>query len=307
MSNKYTKNAKNRSIYYWSWLVMLFLGTFITIGFTFLILFYIIINGLQHFHFDMLAKPYNSKSPMSGGMGPFLLSSLMILFLTMVLSVPLCLFFSIYYVEYLKNPRAKEIILSTLNVLNSIPSIIFGIIGNTLFVVTFHLGYTGFSILSGSLTLFLVIFPILSISMIQAMTKVSRITIESSYALGSTKWQTIYKVLLPESMKSMSGGIILSISRVLGESAPVYLTVGASVFAPTNFLDQGRSLVVCIFLLFQNPSPGSTDFIYSMAFVLIFLIFIIIVTTRIFFFFIDKTNIQQKRKLKGVYEKIFKR
>jgi len=256
--------------------IILGLFTASTLLFVLFIVFYFFIQGLRYFHISMLWTNFNTKDPSHGGMGPFIITSLMLLVLSMSICTPICLFMAIYLTEFCDKKNISNTLKLILNIMNSMPSILFGILGMTIFVLTFHLGYTGFSILAGSLTLALIVIPNLTLSMISSIEKVPKKVKNSAYALGSTKFEVMKNIILPQSSRHMVGGFIICISRILGESAPVYLTIGASVYLPSGFLSQGRSLVTCIYLLFTDGSTHSaTEFIYCVAMVVMLIILIL--------------------------------
>lgn len=293
--NKRYKLSWWRRLYSLSVFSVLGLGTSIALAFVFFILFFMIIKGLMFFNISMLWKPFNTTNLLDGGMAPFIVTSLMLLFISLIFTIPISLFAAIYLTEYAKNRRIINWSNIFLNVLNAVPSVIFGIIGVTVFVLAFHAGYRGFSIFAGGLTLTLIVVPNLTIAMIEAINKVPKHLIQNSYAMGATQWQTISRIILPGSLQYMVGGLILTISRIIGESAPVYLTIGASVYMPNGFLDMGSSLVSEIYLLFTNPvGNNSVDFIYCLTFVVILLIFILNLVVRIGFWLWERAKFPNK-------------
>lgn len=169
--------------------------------------------------------------------------------------------------EYCKKQKLKNFLESFFQIFAAIPSLVVGIIGMIVFVLTFRLGYTGFSILSGSLTLTLVLIPFMILGFYRSFNEVPNELRINSYSLGATQFQTFKNVVIKKSYLGMQSTIIVSVARLLGESAPLLLTLGAAYYMPTDFFSQGRSLVSAIFLEFSNEKTGSQEYIYSLIFI----------------------------------------
>lgn len=169
---------------------------------------------------------FPSRFPKKSGILPGIMGSVYIILLTIVFSVPVGVGTAVYLEEYAKNNRITKFIKINISNLSGTPSIVYGLLGLAVFVRTFGLGK---SILSGALTMSLVVLPIVIVSSQEAIKAVPQYLMHGSYALGATKWQTIRKIVIPSALPGIFTGVILSVSRALGESAPL-LMVGAATY-----------------------------------------------------------------------------
>lgn len=166
-----------------------------------------------------------------GGIGAQLFNTWYMLMVTLCISVPLSLGAAIYLTQYARSGWLTNLFTTAIEVLASLPSIIVGLFGFLCFVL--FAGW-GFSILSGSLALTFFNLPILVRVMQQAFASVPRVQRDAALALGLTRWEATWKVLLPEAMPALVTGVILSAGRVLGEAATLIYTAGQSA-PPLNF------------------------------------------------------------------------
>jgi phosphate transport system permease protein len=169
---------------------------------------------------------FPSRYPKKAGILPGIMGSVWIILLTILLSVPVGLGTAVYLEEYSKNNWITRFIKINVSNLSGTPSIVYGLLGLAIFVKAFGFGK---SILSGALTLSLVILPIVIVSSQEAIKAVPQYLRHGSYALGATRWQTIRKIVVPAALPGIFTGVILSVSRALGESAPL-LIVGAATY-----------------------------------------------------------------------------
>src|SRR5690606_35636501 len=187
-----------------------------------------------------------SRHPEQAGIYTALAGMVSLLIFTLIVALPIGILAGIYLQEYgAKNRLAKFIEINISN-LAGVPSVIYGILGLQVFVRMANLGN---SILAGSLTLSLLIMPIIIVSTREAIKAVPDSLRQAAYGLGATKWQTIRRVVLPASFGGIMTGIILSTSRAIGETAPL-IVVGALAyvpFIPEGPLDQYTSLPIQIF------------------------------------------------------------
>ncbi|MGZ4164971.1 MAG: phosphate ABC transporter permease PstA, partial [Tumebacillaceae bacterium] len=176
--------------------------------------------------------------------GPQLFNSFYILVLSLLFSVPFGLGAGIWLAEYAKKNWFTDLVRVSTEMLASVPSIVFGLFGMLIFVTKLHLG---FSIIGGALTLSLLNLPVLVRVTEETLRTVPDSYREASAALGSTKWQTIRKVLVPTALPGLVTGITLVAGRALGESAILIFTAGATVsrFSPDfNLMASGETLAV---------------------------------------------------------------
>jgi phosphate transport system permease protein len=175
--------------------------------------------------------------------------------LTMIFAFPVGIATGIYLEEYGTRNRFARILEINIANLAGVPSIIYGILGLEIFVRFCRLGN---SILAGALTLALLILPVIVVSTREAIRAVPRSFREGSLAMGATQWQTIWNVVLPSAFGGIITGLILAISRAIGETAPL-IVVGALVyvpFIPEGPLDQFTVLPVQIFNWISRPQAG---------------------------------------------------
>lgn len=189
---------------------------------------------------------YPSRFPRKAGVLPGVVGSIYIIILTVVFSVPVGLGSAIYLEEYAKNNRLTRFIKINISNLAGTPSIVYGLLGLSVFVTTFGFGR---SILSASLTMSLVVLPIVIVASQEAIKSVPQFLRHGSYALGATKWQTIRQIVIPSAFPGILTGVILSVSRALGETAPLIM-VGAyasSWALPKGVMDSFTALPIQIY------------------------------------------------------------
>lgn len=248
---------------------LLFGFSVITIIILLLILANIIINGVPHLSFSFLLEEPR-KMGKEGGIFSVIISTFYIVVLSTVFAAPIGVGASVYLTEYAKEGILLKIIRFGTESLAGIPSIIYGLFGYAFFVVFLNLKY---SILSGALTLTLMILPTIVRTSEEAIKAVPQSYREGSLALGATNLQTIRKIVIPTAMPGILTGLILGIARVVGESAAVIYTAGSSLGIPNSIFRPGRTLSVHLYTL---ASEGlSKENTYATAVVLIILVFMI--------------------------------
>jgi len=247
--------------------------SFITIGFLIWILLYIFIKGLPHISLRFLTSPNNSKND---GIFPMIYNTFFIVLASLAISVPLGIGAAIYLVEYSKPSKTIKVIKAVrfaVETLSGIPSILFGLFGLIFFVTILKFG---FSILAGALTLSIMVLPTIIRTTEEALKSVPDSYREGSFALGATKLITIKKIILPSAIPGILTAVILSIGRIVGETAAVYLTAGMGRNIASGFMDSGRTLSVHLYILAKEGI--SFDKAYATAAVLIIIIAIINMT-----------------------------
>jgi len=206
---------------------LLSLSALMVVGFVLIILSYIIYNGYSAINFGFLTEmPKNRMT--QGGIYPAIVGTLILIVGSMAVALPTGIMAAIYLNEYAGESRTTWLIEMAINNLAGTPSVVFGLFGLALFVKYFGFGP---SVLSASLTLSLLILPVIIRASEEALLSVPNEYRESSLALGVSKWQTIRHVVLPAAVPGIITGSILSIGRVAGETAPILLT-GAAYFLP---------------------------------------------------------------------------
>ncbi len=278
MNNIRKNRWKDQIFKYW--------GIFCTlIGLVLLVVFMgnIVIDGISRISWDFLTK-LPSRKPENSGIFTALMGSIWILLLTTIIAFPIGVAAGIYLEEYSKKNRLSGILEINISNLAGVPSIIYGLLGLEVFVRIMGLGP---SVLAGSLTLSLLILPIVIVATRESIKAVPSSIKDASYALGASKWQTIWYQILPASGGGILTGVILALSRAVGETAPL-IVVGALAyvpFAPQGPLDEFSVLPIQIFNWISRPQAG---FIENAAAAIIILLAITFVMNGIAVYFRNK-------------------
>jgi len=211
----------------------------------------VLVDGISYLTPEFFLN-YTSRIASKSGIRAALAGSIWVIAITILVAFPLGVGTALYLEEYAPKNRLASLIQVNINNLAGVPSVVYGIFGLTLFVRIFGFGR---SILAGSLTMALLILPLIIVSAQEALKTVPRELKEASYALGVTKWDTITGVIIPYSMPGVLTGTILAISRALGEAAPLLLVGGASAiwFSPGSVLDQFTTLPLQIYAWSGKP------------------------------------------------------
>jgi len=226
--------------------VFIWLAAALTVGFLFWIIWYILSNGLRHVDWAFVTDNY-TRTGDEHGIFPMIVSTIYMVVASIAVAAPMGIMTAIYLTEYAKvGSKLVKVIRFCTESLAGIPSIIFGLFGMTFFVVILGLG---FSILSGALTLSILILPVIIRTTEEALMAVPQTYREGSYGLGASKIYTIWRLILPSAIPGILTSVILSIGRVIGESAPVFLTAGMVARVPDSLLDSGRTLTVHLYKL----------------------------------------------------------
>jgi phosphate transport system permease protein len=218
----------------------------------------------------LLDEPLSSGR--RGGIGPIIVSTLLIVAVAVAVALPLGIATAVLLVEYAPTgSRAATAISLSLDVLAGMPSIVFGLFGNALFSIWLGLG---FSILSGGLTLGCMVLPILIRTTEAGLRGVPPDWRMGAAALGLSRLAALWQILLPAAAPSITAGLVLGIGRALAESAALIFTSGYVDRMPGSLLDSGRALAVHIFDLTMNV-PGGEQAAYASALVLVGLLILI--------------------------------
>ena len=244
------------------------------IGLVMLVIFIggILIDGLSRIDWAFITDLPSRKAEKSGIWTP-LMGSIWILVLTAIISFPLSVAAGVYLEEYAKKNRLSALLEINISNLAGVPSIIYGLLGLEVFVRIMNLGA---SVLAGALTLSLLILPIIIVATREAIKAVPNSIRDASYALGASKWQTIRNQVLPASSGGILTGVILALSRAIGEAAPLII-VGALAyvpFAPQGPLDQFSVLPIQIFNWISRPQQGFIDNAAAAIIILLLITFI---------------------------------
>ena len=233
----------------------------------FIILGYIIFKGVSAISWDFLTK-MPEDGMRAGGIFPAIVGTIWLTVGTILISVPFGVLTGIYLVEYAKDNWLTRIINLTIINLAGIPSIIYGLFGMALFVIFLEFDV---SILSGSLTLGIMCLPVIITSTRESLLAIPNHLREASLALGATKWETITKVILPAALPGILTGVILSISRAAGETAPIMFTAVAFYlpFLPETPWDQVMALPYHLYVISTQVPNMPLEYMTGTLFVLV--------------------------------------
>lgn len=207
-------------------------ATFVSLIVLAVLIYRIFTQGISGLNMDFLTN-YASRRPERAGIKAALVGTIWLMAVTAPISLILGIGTAIYLEEYAKQGRLTRFIQVNIQNLAGVPSIIFGLLGLTFFVNGLGLGR---SILTGALTMSLLVLPVIVVAGQEAVRAVPKQLKEASYGMGATKWQTIYKIVIPYSLPGILTGSILGLSRAIGETAPL-LIIGALSFV--NYLPKG--------------------------------------------------------------------
>ena len=217
----------------------------IAVAFLALILIYVITRGIPYINWEFLTTAYRPGLG-SNGIRDIIVGTLAMVGLTLVIAVPIGVLAAIYMGEYAKKGKVLTTIRFCVESLAGIPSILYGLFGYTFFAIQLAFG---FSLLSSALTLAIMVLPVIIRSTEEALFTVPDSYREGSLALGASKLTTLFRVILPSAIPGILSAIILSMGRVMGETAAVYYTAGTMARVPSSVFSSTRSLAVHLYLL----------------------------------------------------------
>ena len=246
----------------------------LSIGFSIAVLLILLVDvardGLRWLSWDFLTR-FPSRIPERAGIKSAILGSLWMMVLTASISFPLGVGAAIYLEEYAPRNWLTRLLQTNIANLAGVPSIVYGILGLAIFVRFMGLGR---SVLAGAATLALLILPVVIISSQEALKAVPSSLREASYGVGATKWQTIRHQVLPVALPGILTGTILSLSRAIGETAPLIM-IGALTFiafSPTSPMDPFTVLPIQIFNWTAKPQADFHDLAAGAIIVLLFVL-----------------------------------
>ena len=269
--NKLTKRKKRTQNV--SFFILGLLG-YVVISILVVILAFIVYKGFSVINWDFLTQ-MPEEGMTKGGIFPAIIGTLYLVFGSILFAFPVGVLAAIYMNEYVKDGIIKKIIKQMTNNLSGIPSIVFGLFGMSLFVN--KLGF-GDSILAGSLTLGLLVLPVIIRTTEEALKSVDDTFRQASIGLGASKWQTTRRVVLPIAFPNIITGLILSVGRVSGETAPILFTVAAYFLPklPTSIFDQAMALPYHLYVISTSGTniEESRPIAYGTALVLVMIVLI---------------------------------
>ena len=235
--------------------VLILVATFVGIFALAVLLFDVFREGIPRLSWDFITRPPSQIFPETAGISRPLLGSVWLLGLTGLISVPLGVGAAIYLEEYAKDSRFSRIIEINISNLAGVPSVIYGLLGLGIFVQLMGPVTGGQSVLTGALTLSLLILPVIIVSTREALRAVPESLREAGYALGATQWEVIRSHLMPMALPGALTGTILALSRAIGEAAPL-LVVGASAYlsySTASPTDRYMALPITIYDWISRP------------------------------------------------------
>lgn len=208
------------------------------------IVIYILVRGIPNLSLSLFSPTYNSENV---SMLPAIINTYIMTLISLLIAVPLGIFSAIYLVEYAKRGnKLVGIIRMTTETLSGIPSVVYGLFGFLFFLNTLKLGY---SILSGALTLAIMILPLVMRTTEEALKSVPDSYREGSFGLGAGKLRTVFRIVLPPAIPGILSGVILATGRICGETAALIFTAGTGTKIAINIMSSGRTLAVHMYNL----------------------------------------------------------
>ena len=255
-------------------LAVLVLGsaTLLTVLVLLFVVAFVLIKGLPGVTWDFLSSAPKEMGK-EGGILPTLVGTVLLPLLAISIAMPLGVGTAIYLTEYTRETRMTRALRFGTDCLAGIPSIIFGLFGFIFFVVMLKMGWC---LLSGALTLSIMVLPTIIRTSEEAIRAVPNAYREVSFSLGATRWETVMKVILPNALPGIVTGMILGVGRSIGETAAVIFTAGTVAQMPTSAFDSVRTMAVHFYLLAREGI--SNENAYGTAAVLILAVLLVNLT-----------------------------
>lgn len=209
-----------------------------------------------------------------GGIRGSIIATFYLIILTLIIALPIGVSTAIYFNEYAKKTKFSEVIRYLVDLLTGVPSIIYGLLGAAVFIPLMNntVGTAGGSILSGALTMSVILLPVIIKSTEEALKVISMDVRNASLALGASKTQTTFKVVLPSAVPGILTGVLLSIGRIIGESAALIFAIGAAIKDKIFFKERATTLAVHIWTIMGGEAPN-----YELASAIAVIILIVVV------------------------------
>ncbi|MGN0494478.1 MAG: phosphate ABC transporter permease PstA [Acutalibacteraceae bacterium] len=227
--------------------ILTWLAAIITVAVVVILVAYILIKGIPNLKPSLFALEYNSENV---SMLPAIINTVTMTVFALVLAVPIGVFSAIYLTEYAKRGnQLVKVVRVTTETLAGIPSIVYGLFGYLVFVIACHFGL---SMLSGALTLAIMILPTVMRTTEEALLAVPDSFREGSFGLGAGRLRTVFRVVLPSAVPGILSGIILAIGRIVGETAALIYTSGTVAGIPKDLMHSGRTLSIHMYALLSE-------------------------------------------------------
>lgn len=227
--------------------VLIYLSALLTVGTMAFVVLFILVRGIPNLTPSLFAWEYNTENV---SMMPAIINTLVITVLTLLVAVPVGVCAAVFLTEYApRGSKVVALIRITTQTLSGIPSIVFGLFGFLAFVIALHWGY---SMIAGVLTLAMMVLPLIIRTTEEAMLAVPESYREGSFGLGAGKLRTIFCIVIPAAMPGILSGVILSIGRIVGETAALIFTAGTSTSLSLSPGDSARTLAVHMYCLLSE-------------------------------------------------------
>jgi len=238
------KQIKRKKTSDWVRFFAMWISVIITVSILLYIVGFILIRGIPHIRPSLFSLTYTTQNQ---SLFPALVTTIYMVGITLLIAVPFGIFTAIYLVEYAsRGSKVVKIIRMTTETLAGIPSIVFGLFGYIFFAN--WLGW-GKSILAGCFTLAIMILPIIMRTTEESLKSIPDAYREGSFSLGAGRLRTVIRVTLPSAMPGVFAGIILSVGRIVGETAALIYTIGSVIKIPESLFSQGRTLALHVLQL----------------------------------------------------------
>lgn len=235
---EYKKHPKSLVI-----MILVMLSAVFAVGILLFLMIYILVNGIPHLTAEQFEWKY---TPENQSMTPAMINTLTMTLLTLLIAVPVGIFAAVYLVEYAKRGnKLVKVIRITTETLSGIPSIVYGLFGFLLF--NMQLGWE-YAMFGGIITLAIMILPLIIRTTEEALLAVPDSYREGSYGLGAGKMRTVFRIILPAAIPGIMSGVILSIGRIVGESAALIYTSGTFRNTPSGIWDSAATLTVHMYV-----------------------------------------------------------
>ena len=271
---------------------LIYLAAFFSVILLLVIILYVFIKGLPSINWGFLTTVTSALKGTTGIAGN-IVNTLYIVVLTLLFATPIGIGSAIYLNEYAKPGKIVRLIEFTTETLSGIPSIIFGLFGMVFFGTALGLGY---SILTGALTLTLMVLPLITRNTQEALKTVPDSYRSGAVGMGATKWYMIRTILLPSAMPGIITGVILAVGRIVGESAALLFTAGSGYWLPKagaglfhKILESGGTLTIQLYL---SMSKAQYDVAFGIAVVLLCVVLVINFLTK---FLAKKLDVTERK------------
>ena len=228
-------------------LILVLISALITAALVVSLVVYILVKGISNLNLGLFAWKYTTEN---SSMMPAIINTVIMTVLSLLIAGPIGIFSAIYMTEYAKRGnKFVGFVRTTTETLAGIPSIVYGLFGQLLFVLACGFDY---SMLAGALTLSIMVLPTIMCTTEEALLSVPDAYREGSFGLGAGRLRTVFQIVLPSAVPGILAGVILSVGRIIGETAALIYTSGTVAGVPENLMSSGRTLAVHMYALLNE-------------------------------------------------------